>query len=68
MDKLVGFIKTSLIAGEDVMILGFGNWSVREKRARRGGNPKTGQPLVLDGRRIVTWKYSPVLKRAVNSQ
>jgi integration host factor subunit alpha len=66
VDKLLGIIKTSLISGEDVMISGFGKWSVKEKRARRGRNPQTGESLMLDARRVVTWQYSPVLKKAVN--
>ncbi len=48
------------------MISGFGKWHVRSKRPRRGRNPQTGQEMVLDARRVVTWKYSPVLKKAVN--
>jgi integration host factor subunit alpha len=39
---------------------------VKDKRARRGRNPQTGESLVLDARRVVTWQYSPVLKKAVN--
>jgi integration host factor subunit alpha len=66
VEKLLDLIKQKLIAGEDVMISGFGKWSVKEKQARRGRNPQTGKPLVLDERRVVTWKYSPVLKKAVN--
>jgi integration host factor subunit alpha len=66
VDKLLDVIKSSLISGEDVMISGFGKWSVKSKRARRGRNPQTGKPLVLHERRVVTWKYSPVLKKAVN--
>lgn len=48
------------------MISGFGKWSVRSKWARRGSNPQTGEELLLDARRVVAWKYSPVLKKAVN--
>ncbi|MDQ7784102.1 MAG: integration host factor subunit alpha [Desulfomonilaceae bacterium] len=66
VDKLIGVVRTSLIEGEEVMITGFGKWMVRNKRARRGRNPQTGEELVLDSRRVVTWKYSPVLKRALN--
>jgi integration host factor subunit alpha len=64
VDKLLDVIKSSLISGEDVMISGLVKWSVKEKRARRGRNPQTGKSLVLDERRVVTWKYSPVLKKA----
>jgi integration host factor subunit alpha len=66
VDKLLETVKATLVAGEDVMISGFGKWSVREKRARRGTNPQTGERMILDARRVVTWRYSPVLKDAVN--
>ncbi len=48
------------------MISAFGKFSVKSKHARKGRNPQTGNPIVLDGRRVITWKYSPVLKAAVN--
>jgi integration host factor subunit alpha len=67
VEKLLEIIKSGLIAGEDVMASGFGKWSVRSKRPRRGRNPQTGEELVLDARRVVTWKYSPTLKKACNS-
>jgi integration host factor subunit alpha len=59
-------MKAKLVAGEDVMISGFGKWSVKSKHARRGRNPKTGEPMVLDARKVVTWKHSPLLKSAMN--
>jgi integration host factor subunit alpha len=65
-EKMLDIMKARLVAGEDVMISGFGKWSVKSKHARTGRNPKTGKPMVLDARRVVTWKYSPVLKAAVN--
>jgi integration host factor subunit alpha len=65
-EKLLDIIKKRLIAGEDVMISGFGKWNVKSKHARRGRNPKTGEQMILDARRVVTWSYSPVLKKAVN--
>jgi len=66
IEKLLEIMKSKLIAGEDVMISGFGKWHVRSKRPRRGRNPQSGQEMVLDARRVVTWKYSPVLKKVVN--
>ena len=66
IEKLLDIMKKRLIAGEDVMISGFGKWHVRSKRPRRGRNPQSGQEMVLDARRVVTWKYSPVLKKVVN--
>jgi len=43
------------------MVTGFGKWNVKSKCARRGRNPKTGEQIVLDARRVVTWN-SLVLK------
>jgi integration host factor subunit alpha len=66
VEKLLEIIKSNLILGEDVMASGFGKWSVKSKHARRGRNPQTGEELIQDRRRVVTRKYSPVLKKAVN--
>ena len=66
LEKLIDIMKARLVAGEDVMMSGFGKWSVKSKDARTGRNPQTEQKIVLDARRVVTWKYSPVLKKEVN--
>jgi integration host factor subunit alpha len=66
LEKLLDVMKSRLIAGEDFMISGFGKWTVKSKHARRGRNPKTGEQMILDARRVVTWSYSPVLKKAEN--
>jgi len=67
LEKLLEIIKTGLISGEEVMISGFGKWNVKFKYARRGRNPQTGEEMILDARRVVTWNWSPVLKKAVNA-
>ncbi len=66
VEKLLEIMKKRLAAGEDVMISGFGKWALKSKHARKGRNPKTGEPMLLNARRVITWKYSPVLKAAVN--
>lgn len=66
IEKLLEIMKNRLASGDDVMISGFGKWNVKSKHSRRGRNPQTGEQMVLDARRVVTWKYSPVLKAAVN--
>ncbi len=65
-ENILDIIKTSLIAGESVKISGFGKWNVKSKHARKGRNPKTGEQMILDARRVLTWTYSPALKTAVN--
>jgi integration host factor subunit alpha len=64
--SLVETIKGSLENGEDVLITGFGKFCVKEKRKRRGRNPQTGEDLMLDARRVVTFRCSGVLRDKIN--
>jgi integration host factor subunit alpha len=64
--NVFGLIKSTLEAGENIKISGFGNFEVKEKASRRGRNPQTGDSIEITARRILTFKPSPVLKRALN--
>ena len=55
-----------LVSGENVMIYGFGKFQVKTKKERRGRNPATGEDLILQPRKVVTFKYSGKLREAVN--
>ena len=68
VESLLETIKQTLEDGEDVLISGFGKFCVKEKKERRGRNPQTGQDLMLDPRRVVTFKSSGVLKDRVNQK
>jgi integration host factor subunit alpha len=61
-------IKSSLEKGDDVLLSGFGKFNVKDKNARRGRNPQTGDELVLDAKRVVTFKVSGKLKKLVNDK
>jgi integration host factor subunit alpha len=50
------------------MISGFGKWTVKSKKKRRGRNPQTGEDLTIDARRVITFKSSTVLRDAINSR
>lgn len=67
VDSLFEIMKDELDKGKDVMISGFGKWSVRAKKERNGRNPQTGETIAIDARRVVTFKPSHVLRDAVNS-
>ena len=67
-DSILETIKKSLESGEDVLITGFGKFCIREKNARRGRNPYTGEGLPLDARRVVTFRCSEVLKDRINGK
>ena len=49
-------IKVELENGNDVKISGFGNFNLRDKAARPGRNPKTGEDVTISERRVVTFK------------
>jgi len=59
-------IKSNLEKGEKVKISRFGNFVVRKKRNRRGRNPQTGSEIEITARKVLTFKASPVLKKALN--
>ena len=61
-------IKETLERGEKIKISGFGNFTVREKKARPGRNPQTGEEITISARRVLTFKPSQVLKNAVNGE
>ncbi len=67
VETLLEIIKSRLESGEDVLISGFGKFCVKDKRARRGRNPHTGEDLMLGPRRVVTFKPSGVLRKKINS-
>ncbi|MDR0549822.1 MAG: integration host factor subunit alpha [Deltaproteobacteria bacterium] len=63
LDALLTIIKKSLAQEQDVLISGFGKFSVRWKTPRQGRNPKTGEPLELRARRVVSFKLSSILRK-----
>ena len=68
VERVFDIIKDTLARGEKVKISGFGNFVVREKNARKGRNPQTGQEILLDARRVLTFKPSLVLKTVLNEE
>ena len=66
IETLLDLIKSRLSAGEDVLISGFGKFCIKEKRERRGRNPATGEDLLLEARRVVTFKCSGQLRDKIN--
>ena len=59
-------IKASLETGDDVLVSGFGKFCVKDKNARKGRNPATGEDLILPPRRVVAFKCSGKLRKKIN--
>ena len=53
--------------GEDVKIVGFGHFRIRQKLSRRGRNPQTGDSIEITARKVLTFKPSKGLKQRINS-
>ena len=68
VDELFEIIKETLEQGEKVKISGFGNFVVKHKEPRKGRNPQTGDELEITARKVVTFKPSQVLKKALNNK
>jgi integration host factor subunit alpha len=66
VESFLRLSKVSLIDGQDLLLSGFGKFNVKDKKARRGRNPQTGDELTLDERRVVTFKPSGILRDKIN--
>jgi len=61
-------LKNQLQTGQKVKISGFGNFIVRGKNQRVGRNPQTGEQIMIDARRVLTFRPSQVLKAMLNGE
>ena len=68
VDMFFETIKETLAKGENVKISGFGNFIVKQKRARRGRNPQTGTEIEISKRKVLNYRLSQVLKDEINSK
>jgi integration host factor subunit alpha len=66
LEGLFKIMKGTLSQGEDLLISGFGKFSVKHKKARQGRNPQTEESLTIDARKVVVFKTSGVLRRRLN--
>ncbi len=66
VERALDLMKDTLAEGEDLLISGFGKFSVRQKNARRGRNPQTKKNLILRARKVVVFKTSGVLRNRIN--
>jgi len=66
IETILEIIKRTLEDGDDVLISGFGKFCVKDKKERRGRNPATGEDLMLNPRKVVTFKCSGKLREKVN--
>jgi integration host factor subunit alpha len=66
VEQVFQILKETLEKGEKIKISGFGNFVIREKRPRKGRNPQSGEEMMISGRRVLTFRPSLLLRKAVN--
>jgi DNA-binding protein HU-beta len=66
VDAIIESIKDSLKEGDTVTLIGFGTFTVRERAARTGRNPRTGDPIDIKAAKVPVFKPGKALKDAVN--
>jgi integration host factor subunit alpha len=67
VQSILSHVSDSLVKGDTVKISSFGTFTVREKGARIGRNPKTGQEVPIQPRRVLVFRPSHILKDRVNA-
>ena len=67
VDAFVATVTSSLSKGDDVALVGFGNFTVRERAARTGRNPQTGKEIKIAAAKVPAFRPGKGLKDAVNS-
>ncbi|GAM08264.1 integration host factor subunit alpha [Geobacter sp. OR-1] len=68
VESVFSIIKSTLESGEEIKVSGFGKFEVREKHERRGRNPQTGEAIIIEARRILSFKPSTILKESLNGK
>jgi len=68
VDSFLNKLKDALIEGESVKLVHFGTFTVRDKAPRTGRNPRTGEPITITKRQVVSFRPSKKLREQVNSQ
>jgi integration host factor subunit alpha len=66
VETIIELISRTLENDEDVMISGFGKFAIKHKRERKGRNPATGDDMMLEQRKVVTFKCSGKLREMLN--
>ncbi|PHG56949.1 HU family DNA-binding protein, partial [Bacillus toyonensis] len=66
-DTVLESLQQALQKGDNVQLIGFGTFEVRERAAREGRNPSTGESLIIPAKKAPAFKAGKQLKEAVNN-
>lgn len=68
VEQVIDAVSDAVVRGENVKISSFGSFLVRSKGTRIGRNPKTGEEVPIDPRRVLTFRPSQVLRDRINAK
>ena len=66
VESVFNVLKSTLENGENIKISGFGKFEVKKKHERKGRNPQTGESIIIDARKVLSFKPSTILKESLN--
>ncbi|HEU0223580.1 MAG TPA: integration host factor subunit alpha [Paracoccaceae bacterium] len=66
VERVLDLMSDALVRGETVKISSFGTFTVRQKSERMGRNPKTGEEVPIEPRRVLVFRASHIMKDKVN--
>lgn len=68
VDSTIDIITGALKKGDKITLVGFGTWEVKKRAARKGINPRTGEPIKIKATKVVSFKPGAALKKAVSGK
>ena len=66
IDAVFGCLERNLKEGSKIALIGFGNFEIKDRPARDGRNPATGEPMKIKASKAISFKAGKALKEAVN--
>jgi integration host factor subunit alpha len=67
LEWVLALLTSTLQQGEPIVITGFGKFTVRKKEPRTGRNPRTGEAIIIPGRKVVTFRPGALWKAELNA-
>jgi DNA-binding protein HU-beta len=65
VDAVLESIMGALAAGDTVSLIGFGNFEIRERAARKGRNPRTGEEIMIEASRVPAFRPGKAFKEGI---
>ncbi|MHB9880442.1 integration host factor subunit alpha [Pacificimonas sp. ICDLI1SI03] len=68
VETVLDSVSSALVRGENVKISSFGSFVLRDKNRRMGRNPKTGEEVPIEPRRVLTFRPSQIMRDRINGK